>query len=61
LRLQVAGAGSLPEGEISFGEMSNDDRYVRVIVSSDVDPGTVYLVAIRAAVAVSRYDSSGLR
>ena len=33
----------LPEGEISFGEMTNDDRYVRVIVSSDVDPGTVYL------------------
>jgi dipeptidyl aminopeptidase/acylaminoacyl peptidase len=33
----------LPEGEISFAEMTNDDRYVRVIVSRDVDPGTVYL------------------
>jgi dipeptidyl aminopeptidase/acylaminoacyl peptidase len=34
---------ALPEGEISFGELTNDDRYARVVVSSDVDPGTVYL------------------
>jgi dipeptidyl aminopeptidase/acylaminoacyl peptidase len=33
----------LPEGEISFGGLTNDDRYARVVLSRDVDPGTVYL------------------
>ena len=33
----------LPEGELSLQGMSNDDRWVKVVVSRDVDPGTVYL------------------
>lgn len=33
----------LPEGEISLGSLTNDDRYARVVLSRDVDPGTVYL------------------
>ena len=47
----------LPEGEISFGEMTNDDRYVRVIVSSDVDPGTVYLFDWREMTVEKLYES----
>lgn len=33
----------LPEGEITFDTITNDDRLVKVVVSRDVDPGTVYL------------------
>jgi dipeptidyl aminopeptidase/acylaminoacyl peptidase len=33
----------LPDGEIDFEPQTNDDRLVKVIVSRDVDPGTVYL------------------
>lgn len=35
--------GQFPKGEIAFGGLTNDDHYARVVVSSDVDPGTVYL------------------
>ena len=33
----------LPDGEISFSPQTSDDRLVKVVVSRDVDPGTVYL------------------
>ena len=33
----------LPDGEISFSPQTLDDRLVKVVVSRDVDPGTVYL------------------
>jgi dipeptidyl aminopeptidase/acylaminoacyl peptidase len=33
----------LPDGEITIGSLTNDDRYVKVVVTRDVDPGTVYL------------------
>jgi dipeptidyl aminopeptidase/acylaminoacyl peptidase len=33
----------LPEGEISFGSSTEDERLVIVRVSSDVDPGSTYL------------------
>ncbi|MDT8449296.1 MAG: S9 family peptidase [Wenzhouxiangellaceae bacterium] len=33
----------LPDGEISFSPQTHDDRWVKVTVSRDVDPGTVYL------------------
>ena len=33
----------LPDGEINFSPQTSDDRLVKVTVSRDVDPGTVYL------------------
>ena len=34
---------NLPDGEISFSPQTLDDRLVKIVVSRDVDPGTVYL------------------
>ena len=34
---------NLPDGDISFSPQTRDDRIVKVVVSRDVDPGTVYL------------------
>ncbi len=34
---------NLPDGDISFSSQTLDDRLVKVTVSRDVDPGTVYL------------------
>ncbi|MGK7297350.1 MAG: alpha/beta fold hydrolase [Candidatus Wenzhouxiangella sp. M2_3B_020] len=34
---------NLPDGDISFSPQTLDDRLVKVVVSRDVDPGTVYL------------------
>lgn len=33
----------LPDGEINFSPQTSDDRLVKITVSRDVDPGTVYL------------------
>ena len=34
---------NLPDGEISFSPQTLDDELVKVVVSRDIDPGTVYL------------------
>ncbi|MDA8021295.1 MAG: prolyl oligopeptidase family serine peptidase, partial [Thermoanaerobaculia bacterium] len=47
----------LPEGEISFSPQTNDDRLVLVIVSRDVDPGTVYLYDWEESTVEKLYES----
>lgn len=47
----------LPDGEISLAGVTNDDRYVRVVVSRDVDPGTVYLFDWQEMTVEKLYES----
>ncbi|UCF04704.1 MAG: alpha/beta fold hydrolase [bacterium] len=39
----------LPDGDIYFGSMTNDDRLMLVYVTSDTDPGATYLFDRRSA------------
>ena len=47
----------LPDGEISFSPQTLDDRLVKVVVSRDVDPGTVYLYDWQANTVEKLYES----
>ncbi|MDA8019032.1 MAG: S9 family peptidase, partial [Thermoanaerobaculia bacterium] len=47
----------LPDGEISFSPQTNDDRLVKVVVSRDVDPGTVYLYDWEKGTVEKLYES----
>jgi len=47
----------LPDGEISFAPQTNDDRLVKVVVSRDVDPGTVYLFDWQKGTVKKLYES----
>lgn len=47
----------LPDGDISFSSQTLDDRLVKVTVSRDVDPGTVYLFDWQEYSAEKLYES----
>lgn len=47
----------LPEGEIGFTPQTNDDRLVKVVVSSDVDSGTVYVYDWQEGTVEKLYES----